>query len=212
MIISACLGSCKQDRNNATASQRQDTTTHVEVLTPLMPTGYSVLDSAMGDLDEDSIPELVYVLETSIHVPCQMSGDSTCLERAIWIFKSEGADWKLWFSKTGSLIWPSGTYMYSDGFVDISIDSTRRLVTTHNIYTGSHLEGITYYHKYRFDNSDFSMRWYVNLALRNMAAIPFPIITSIPHTVCMSRRASCTFTSSILGQERCCRIRCCRLT
>jgi hypothetical protein len=72
IIIAGCTGNIKQPgvvslkKDTATAKQllaAQDNKNHPDYITPFILNGYSILDSITGDLNIDSIPDMILVLK-----------------------------------------------------------------------------------------------------------------------------------------------------
>lgn len=99
------------------ASQISDVPTQKKVppFTLEFPDGYTLLDDATGDLNQDGIAEKVLVVNTD------EIGEMGS-KRVLLVFKNNGKDWHLWHRATGPVLPSEHGGMMGDPFESVAID------------------------------------------------------------------------------------------
>lgn len=116
-----------------------------------VPSGYTLLDEKLGDLDKDSIPEKVIVFNTS-----DSTEDGTV--REIRIYKKVGDKWVVFASSRNAISKSEEGGMMGDPFEGIEI-AKGILITYHS---GGSSWKWSNTDKYRFQNGKFQLIGYEN--------------------------------------------------
>lgn len=116
-----------------------------ETLVPV-PTGFTKLKEADGDLDKDHIPEHIVVYDTPRKTDLGT-------ERQIYIYKRKDAGWKLWHKSIGAVL--SSLHGGSIGDPFNSIEVQRGCVVIYHF--GGTTSKWTYKHSYRYQHN----KWYL---------------------------------------------------
>ena len=119
-----------------------------------VPTNYSVIDSAFGDLDKDGIDELVIAYNTK-------SKDEEISEgvpRELIIYKKVNTNWTVWQKSMQALYGSRDGGMMGDPFGDISIEKGVLNISQNggSSWKWSHID------KYRYDGKTFRLIGYVS--------------------------------------------------
>jgi hypothetical protein len=120
LIVSACSG----EKTNAPSPSTQQTEVPKESAATLptqmmdtvitTPIDYTVLQSAIGDLDKDNLPEKVIVYDTKRNAEMGT-------ERELRIFKIENDHWKLWHTSVGPVLSSLHGGTMGDPFLSVAI-------------------------------------------------------------------------------------------
>jgi hypothetical protein len=122
-----------------------------------IPPNHTILDSVLGDLDKDSINELVVAYTIGVE---NDSLDVEGLARSLVIYKQENNKWNVWKTSEQALYDSKGGGMMGDPYGDMEI---KKGVLHISHYGGSSWKwGFT--DKYRFQNGDFYLIGYTSIA------------------------------------------------
>lgn len=119
-----------------------------------VPKSYSVIDSAVGDLDKDGVDELVVAYNTKSDENEIDAG----VPRELIIYKKANSKWTVW-QKSGQALYGSRDGgMMGDPFGDVSIDKGVLKISQDggSSWKWSHTD------KYRFDGKTFRLIGYVS--------------------------------------------------
>lgn len=120
-----------------------------------VPVGFSLIKSVIGDLDKDSVNELVAAYNTRI--VDENSKDN--VPRTLVIYKKDGNGWIPWKqSKTALLRSQDGGPMWGDPFEGIEI--TKGILIIYHFMGGGTKCSLT--DRYRFQNGEFYLIGYTN--------------------------------------------------
>jgi len=114
---------------------------------PPIPSGFSKIGSAMGDLDKDSIAELVVIYNTSEII----DKDSSDIVRLLVIYKKIGGQWTIWKQSKNAVLSGMSGGVLGDPFQGIEI-TKGVLKIFHN---GGSSEKWSITDIYRYQNGDF---------------------------------------------------------
>jgi hypothetical protein len=111
-----------------------------------VPEGFKVLAEVKGDLDSDGVEELVVVYDTP-------KKTEMGTERQLHIFQKDNNNWKPWMQNS-TVVLPSlhGGAM-GDPFEEVQVENGSIVVK----HFGGSREKWHYTHRYRFQNSDWSL-------------------------------------------------------
>jgi len=120
-----------------------------------IPVGYSLIKSVVGDLDKDSINELVAAFNTR---PANVASTDN-VPRMLVIYKNDGRGWIPWKqSKTALLGSQDGGPMWGDPFEGIEIK--KGLLIIYHFMGGGTKCSLT--DRYRFQDGEFYLIGYTN--------------------------------------------------
>jgi len=112
-----------------------------------IPSGFSKIDSAMGDLDKDSIVELVVIYNTSEII----DNDSNDIVRQLVVYKKIGGQWTIWKQSKKAVLSSMSGGVLGDPYQGIEI--TKGVLKIFHL--GGSREKWSITDIYRYQNGDF---------------------------------------------------------
>lgn len=116
-----------------------------------LPKGYEIIEQVNGDLDKDSIAELVVIYNTG-------KSDDSGLFREIQIFKLTNKQWVLWKKSSAAILQSEQGGMMGDPYQETLIQNGILLIT----HSGGSSWKWFHTDKYRFQNNEFALIGYSN--------------------------------------------------
>ena len=116
-----------------------------------LPNGYEIIEKVSGDLDKDSIAELVVIYNTG-------KSDDSGLFREIQVFKLSNKQWVLWKKSSAAILQSEEGGMMGDPYQETLIQNGVLLI----VHAGGNSWKWGHTDKYRFQKNEFALIGYSN--------------------------------------------------